>query len=70
MEVLVFRTNIQNQRMADYLKPILDSPSIATWSVDTEDCDNVLRIVSLGLSEKEIIHQAKDIGIVCEILPD
>lgn len=70
MEVLVFKTNIQNQRMAEFLQPVLDNPSIISWSVDTEDCDNVLRVESIGITESEIISQTKAIGIVCEMLSE
>ena len=72
MNVLVFKTNIQNQRMVDCLYPIFsDFPIILDWSVDIEDCDNVLRIVTTeSIAESEIIHMIKNIGIACEILPD
>ena len=72
MEVLVFKTNIQNQRMKECLLPLFNEhPVINDWSVDTEDCDKVLRIESKGnLPAIEIIQMVNAIGIACEILSD
>ena len=72
MNVLVFKTNIQNQRMVDCLYPIFsDIPIVLDWSVDIEDCDNVLRIETNGnVTESDIIHMVSEIGIACEALPD
>lgn len=71
MNVLVFKTNIQNQRMADCLASILNHPVINDWSVDTEDCDKVLRIETTGnIDESDIIHMVTNIGIACEVLSD
>lgn len=71
MTVLIFKTNIQNQRMVNCLKPLFEHPVIADWSVDTEDCDNVLRIETDGpLTESDIIHMVSNLGIACEALTD
>lgn len=72
MNVLVFKTNIQNRRMADCLEPVFSCvPVISEWSVDTEDCDKILRIETNGiLSEEAIIDLVTNIGIACEALED
>ncbi|MBD3638467.1 MAG: hypothetical protein HUJ25_14035 [Crocinitomicaceae bacterium] len=72
MNVLVFKTNILNQRMVEYLSPLLaEHPEIINWSVDTEDVDKVLRIeTNLDVSETEIIELVNAAGIACEVLKD
>ncbi|WP_157972960.1 hypothetical protein [Aureibaculum luteum] len=45
-------------------------PCISEWSVDTEDVDNVLRVVSLNLIENDIIQLMLSKSFVCEALPD
>lgn len=70
--ILVFKTNIQTQQQIKTLGVIFNHYSqIIEWSVDTEDVDNVLRIVPLGkLKENEIIRLIRSIGFDCEALPD
>ena len=70
--ILVFKTNIQTQQQIRTLGVIFNHYSqIIEWSVDTEDVDNVLRIVPLGkLKENEIIRLIRSIGFDCEALPD
>ncbi|WP_155179113.1 hypothetical protein [Fulvivirga lutimaris] len=53
------------------MAPFLNShPCISEWSVDTEDLDNVLRVVSTKLLEKDVIQLIQSKGFVCEVLPD
>lgn len=72
MMVLLFKTNIQNQRMVDCLSPVFQNKEyIKEWSVDIEDNDHILRIVSEQLiSEYEVIRMVNNIGIACEVLTD
>ena len=45
MEVLVLKTNVTSKEKAQALSAVFDNHQlIRKWSVDTEDCDNVLRI--------------------------
>lgn len=72
MDLLILKTDIQTKKNIRKVKPILNKhPYISTWSIDTEDIDNVLRIeASNNLSENDIINQLKSSGFFCEILMD
>ena len=68
----VFRTGIKTMENVNNISPVMNShPKIESWSVDTEDIDNVLRIVAHGkLNEAEIIKQLRKCGFFCEVLHD
>ena len=67
--VLVFKTNIQTKDDHDKVKALLDQHNgIEEWSVDTEDIDCVLRIVSETISSMQIIEQVTAIGYACSEL--
>jgi len=68
--VLIFKTNIKTKKKAMTLNTIFTCYSdIIKWSVDTEDVDKVLRIVSTGrIEEYDIIHILKNSGLYCEVL--
>ena len=67
----VFRTNINSVSLIESVKPLLNSCQyISDWSIDIEDIDNVLRIISVELLENEIIQIIKNKGFICEALPD
>jgi hypothetical protein len=71
MNVHVFKTDIDSDSLIESVKPILNSNQyISDWSIDIEDIDNVLRIVSAELLENEIIKIIKSKGFSCEALPD
>lgn len=72
MKLIILRTNIKNKKKVKRIKPILNKhPQIISWSVDTEDIDNVLRIESTNLLfENEIIELVKNNGFQCEDLPE
>lgn len=68
--ILVFKTNISTVSRYLVIKWMLDHhPDIIRWSLDQNDCDNVLRIVgSSALKEIAIKAQLNDIGYRCERL--
>jgi len=71
MNVLVFKTNLSSPPLIECIAPLFNShPCISEWSVDTEDLDNVLRVVSSKLLEKDVIQLMQSKGFVCEVLPD
>jgi len=72
MNILIFKTDIKTPHKIKVLMPILNNhANIVTWSVDTEDIDNVLRVEASGdLSENDIILLIKNQGLYCEALPD
>lgn len=69
-EVLVFKTDISTRQAVEEAGEILNCHfSIKDWSVDTEDVDNVLRVVTAGhLSESNIIKMLNINGFYSETL--
>ena len=71
MGVYVFKTDINSASLIESVKPLLNSYQyISDWSIDIEDIDNVLRVISVELLENEIIQIIKSKGFICEALPD
>ena len=71
MGVQVFKTDINSASLIESVKPLLNSNQyISDWSIDIEDIDNVLRIVSDKLLENEIIQIIRSKKLICEALPD
>jgi hypothetical protein len=71
MNVLVFKTNLNSFPLIEWIAPLFNLHlCISEWSVDTEDVDNVLRIVSSKMLEKDVIQLMQSNGFVCEVLPD
>ena len=69
-KVLVFKTDIDTLKGYLVIKGILDSYyGIIEWSLDQDDCDNVLRIVGTAkLTETGITTYLQDAGFHCEPL--
>ena len=68
MQILVFKTNLDAQRIME-IKPSLDiHPQIYQWNVDLKDCDNVLRIKTESALAKEIEGILVNSGYYCEEL--
>lgn len=61
MEVLVLKTNVTSKEKAQALSAVFDNHQlIRKWSVDTEDCDKVLRIEAhseFGINEAVALVQ-------------
>lgn len=71
MNVLVFKTNLGSCHLFEWIAPYFNShPCISEWSLGREDVDNVFRVVSLNLIEKDVIQSMQRKGLVCEALPD
>ena len=72
MHLIILKTNIQTQSMVNAITPVFDDhPEILSWSVDTEDIDNVLRIESSeDLTEQKVLRLLVQKGYSCEKLPD
>lgn len=69
-KILVFKTNIDSLKGFLAIQGILDSYyGIIEWSLDQDDCDNVLRIVGTAkLNEDTITTYLHDAGYECEPL--
>ena len=68
MKVIVLKTDISSKRKLNFLMPVLnDHQAIKSWSVDTKDIDNVLRIETKEqLLEKEVIRLIGEHGFIGE----
>ena len=70
MNLLILKTDLESKAKVQKALPFLNSiPGVKDWSVDTEDCDNVLRMEAIGkLSETQLIDLLKRSGIHSEEL--
>ena len=65
----IFRTNINTlQDKNTVINEITAHFGVAACSVDIEDCDRVLRIVSPQLGEDAVIAFVKRLGFYCDLL--
>ncbi|RBL89250.1 hypothetical protein [Chitinophaga flava] len=66
----IFRTNINTVKDKDnVIQAISSAFSVNACSVDIEDCDKVLRVISLQqVAEKSIIEFVTRLGFYCDIL--
>jgi hypothetical protein len=72
MKLVILRTDIKTKKKVKRMKPVFNNhPIINTWSIDTEDIDNVLRIEAEdNLLEDEVKKLVIENGFYCEDLPD
>jgi hypothetical protein len=70
MQIHVLKTDLKSLQEVNSITPILDlHPQIKSWSVDTQDIDNVLRIEGQNnLQENEIIPLLRQYGVYSETL--
>ncbi|HTN18009.1 MAG TPA: hypothetical protein VL092_10030 [Chitinophagaceae bacterium] len=67
--VLLFKTNIQSLADQFRLRVFLDKiKSIQRWTIDTEDIDCVLRIVSTNLHPAQVMQEIRLMGYECSEL--
>jgi hypothetical protein len=66
--ILIFKTNIAQPQDKELIAELLEIPDITQWSVDMDDIDCVLRIVTSGLDCNEIINRITSCGYFCEEL--
>ena len=64
----IFKTNIGRADLALVKKLFNPYRTILSWSVDTEDCDLVLRVVSVAYSESQVRALVLQNGFECEVL--
>lgn len=64
--ILVFKTSIRSQTDREHIRAGLDGrQDIQDWSVDLEDIDCVLRVVSNGFSAQQVISLVNAHGYDC-----
>ena len=69
MDILIFKTNINSKQ--DYLKvktALENKFDIIEISIDYEDCDKVLRIISKNCSPQSVTDEVKIFNFFCEEL--
>ena len=71
MEVLVFKTTVDNVESVRKLSPRLDSlVGHGHWNFALDDCDRILRIVSNAIRPETAIKLLIESGFECCELPD
>ncbi|HQW84078.1 MAG TPA: copper chaperone [Ferruginibacter sp.] len=69
MEILVFKTNLNNTSHINKVKPALNRhPFIKDWNVDLQDCDKILRVVTDNIASNEIEKIILNTGYECKEL--
>ncbi|MBO0948118.1 hypothetical protein [Fibrella forsythiae] len=64
--ILVFRTTVQTEADKHCVSASLDAhEAILSWTIDLQDVDCVLRIVSATLAPASIIHLINKHGFAC-----
>ena len=67
--ILVFATNIKSDNDKQKIANLLDkNTEIDQWTLDQEDIDCVLRIISETLSEEQIINLLNNQNFKCSAL--
>jgi hypothetical protein len=66
MNVLVFKTSVEDPLLIKALKPSLDSlAGEGKWNFDLSDCDKILRIASASVKPESTIELMNRLGIAC-----
>ncbi len=66
--ILLFKTNIQTADDKIFIAKVMEKHKIEQWTVDQQDVDCVLRIVSPELKLDEVISLVSKNGYQCEEL--
>ncbi|HWV75255.1 MAG TPA: hypothetical protein VN040_26235 [Pseudosphingobacterium sp.] len=66
-QVLIFRTSVNAQKHVQQVAALFNSIKlIKQWSFDLDDCDRILRVVSLNVQPEMIENLLRTEGIYCE----
>lgn len=66
--ILLFKTNIQTVDDKNFIAKVMEKQRIDQWTVDQQDVDCVLRIVSPALKLDDVIRLISNNGYRCEEL--
>lgn len=66
--ILLFKTDIRTEEDKRLIAKVMQKLKIETWTVDQDDIDCVLRIVSDTLKLNDVIDLVVDNGYHCEEL--
>ena len=71
MEILVFKTNVENMKHVQRLYSLLKSiQGVLKWNIDTEDVDKVLRVEVVSVAPGKIEMTLQKAGYYCKELED
>jgi hypothetical protein len=72
MRTHIFCTNINSQAQLDLLSPHLNNHNnIIRWSIDLEDIDAVLKVITTNdLKEHDIMRLLDTEGYQCKVMTD
>ena len=71
MAALIFRTNISSVEKFNEVKTALyKTPYINECTIDLEDVDKVLRVISEELSTEDVEKEVNRLGFFCKELED
>ena len=71
MNVLVFKTSVEDRKHIQNLKPELDNlAGKGKWNFDLSDCDNILRIASTEVKAESTVQLLSHFGYSCAELED
>ena len=71
MEILVFKTNVTDQKIKRKLFPLLRTiEGILTWNIDFEDADKVLPVETLHVAPSIIEQTLQHAGFLCIEMED
>lgn len=66
-QIQIFKTNIRSQQRVSSLARVFESiQHIEGWTIDMEDCDRVLRVITRNLSLHDISGLLRKQNIYCE----
>ncbi len=69
--ILIFRSNIKTNYDRISVERMLDMhPHIDEWTLDQQDEDCVLRVVTGRLNSKQVVDIVKNCGYICEEMQD
>jgi hypothetical protein len=71
MEILVFKTNVENMKHVRRLYSLLKTvQGVLKWNLDTEDVDKVLRVEVVSVAPGKIEMTLQSAGYYCKELKD
>jgi hypothetical protein len=71
MEILVFKTNVENMSHIRKLYGLFKTiKGILKWNVDTEDIDKILRVETVNVTPQNIEMVLQNAGYYCKELQD
>jgi hypothetical protein len=71
MNILVFKTSVEDPLIVKALKPSLDNlAGEGKWNFDLTDCDRILRIASASVKPESTIALMSHLGFQCTELED